>query len=213
MNGARVSEDGIGEDMAKSAAATAVQLFLGAPAKVVSDFVGGAIGDRVEVWRKSRPAWQKLNAFETSERANEILRNRGAKIDPEKIRPEQVEAILGVAKDISSKELKDIFAHLLAAAVDPGRQKYYRSDFPEIAAKLEPLDALVLKELNGNGVAGPLWLNKITDKHRLERDEVEVAGFNLEKLGLVQKAENIVSVAASAFPSARGRQFLMCISD
>lgn len=68
------SED-LGEDMAKAAASTAVQLFLGPVADVGKDLIGGTIGDRIAVWRRSKPEWQARNSMEVAERARRI---RGA---------------------------------------------------------------------------------------------------------------------------------------
>lgn len=202
-----------GEELGKEAVSTAVQLFLGPIAEVGRDVVGATIGDRIAAWRKSKPAWQERNRIETAERATAILQARGIEKLSETARPEQIDDILESAKDASIDEIREIFARLMASAVDPARQRFYRREFAGVAGQLEPVDTLVLNRMGNSANGGPGWTKKVADAANLPQDEVEVAGLNLERLGLLQKGPGAERLINSAFMSACGRQFLACIAD
>jgi hypothetical protein len=54
---------------------------------------------------------------------------------------------LSAAQDENRDELIDLWAALLATALDPKTQSQYRREFSDSAKQLEPLDATVLREL------------------------------------------------------------------
>src|SRR5665213_468110 len=75
----------------------------------------------------------------------EILRRRKAKLplpDPD---PSVVAPIFMAAASASSDELRDLWARLLAAAVDPSRSKGVRKRFGEALQQMDPVDARVFE--------------------------------------------------------------------
>jgi hypothetical protein len=144
------------------------------------------------------------------DRAREKLKNRGAKIQPP---PLAIMLPLLEAAQDDSKELRDIWASLLAAAADPARSHLMRKDFVDIAKRLEPIDALLLKTMADRNIWGPEWRAKMSDAMRLTQDDVEVCAVHLEEVGVLKKGPGAQFIEQSAIVSATGKQFLACIRD
>jgi hypothetical protein len=108
--------------------------------------------------------------------------------------------------------LQDLWARLLAAALDPSREKSFRLAFIEAAKKMDPLDAAVLKVAHEHN--GPFDGNarqKIVDAIRASRDEVDISGTNLLRLGLLM--EWPARDSFSLFVSPLGREFLRAVAN
>jgi Abortive infection alpha len=200
-----------GEDLAKEAVSTAVKQLLAPTAEVGRDLVMGLAGDRIALWRKSKPAYQARQVLETAERARQILVDRGVEEISENTRPEQVEEILEVAKDVSAKEIQELLARLLAAAMDPQKQEAYRGDFLDTVKQLEPLDVLVLQELSGpiEPSSAPRTLANLLKR---SDDEIILALKNLERLECAE-AQNNHRIQNNALITARGRMLLAILKD
>jgi hypothetical protein len=122
--------------------------------------------------------------------------------------------IMVAAAEESRDELQDIWARLLAAALDPTRQRKFRILFIEVAKKLDPVDAVVLRELGKKprirDVQESVQYRRDFPKLvNLTPDETSVSLSNLGSLRLVDNppADHQFDV------SALGREFLRAIED
>jgi hypothetical protein len=106
----------------------------------ISDVYGLVIGDTIKHARSNR-------LERMTEKANKRLRDRGVKEKAET--PEQIAIpLLEAAQGESREELVDLWARLLANAMDPDRISDIRSGYIDILKKLEPLDARILDYLS-----------------------------------------------------------------
>jgi hypothetical protein len=170
------------EELSKEAISTAIEVFSEPFVKPLRDILGGFIVDRIEVWRRGQPAWQKLNQRQTLLEAAEDSRGRGIREPSRDTKPEHIAEVFEAAAERSSPEIRTLFARLLRAAMDPNRARFYRSEFVEIVEKLEPLDAQLLSLCGDPSMWHDDWQNKVAQKLvRYERDEIELAGMNLER--------------------------------
>jgi len=205
-----------GEEFGKEVISASTQMLLAPFAKVLSDVVGGAIGDRIEVWRKTRPAWERLNQIDVLERAAEILKERH--VTPSEDTPrDQIEGILEAGKERDTPAIKEIFARLLAAALDPARRRNYRNNFPQLALRLEPLDALLLHALVDTEIAPDNWVGLVLERLQVPQDEVELAAMNLVELRMadipIGNRPHTRPVHTSLVLTTLGRMFLACVKD
>jgi hypothetical protein len=143
---------------------------------IPEDLLGIAVGD----WLREK---RKRNQARLAEKTKKILEARGISPEQETISPLLFIAICEAALDEDRPELQDIWAKLLATAVDAARAHQVRANFIEIVKQLEPLDALVLTRISPN-LAQPIR-NTIAQLLNRSPDEVEVALVNLARLNLV----------------------------
>jgi hypothetical protein len=106
--------------------------------------------------------------------------------------------------------LKQLWAKLLAAAMDPHRANLVRPSVIELLRRMDPLDAAVLRCANATG--GGLITNDTREKMASElgasRDETDVSIANLQKLELV-----VPTNPPNAIVSPLGREFLRAVAD
>jgi len=101
----------------------------------------GIIGDWV--YHKRVRRWAELQAD-----TKRILDQRGVKEPYEEVSPSIALPLLEAAIDETRENLKEIWAKLLAAAMDPSRSGGVRLSFIATVKQFDPLDALVLKTLS-----------------------------------------------------------------
>jgi hypothetical protein len=148
------------------------------------DLIGLLIGDRVKAKRIEKIAmlWH---------RTRERLRDRGI-ADPEPPSLKYAIPILQAAADEDSDELQDLWSRLLAAAMDPKRRDAMRHSFIQAVKQMDPIDALVLKE-----VPDPLahsWTEQVRDaiarKLGCSNEEVIVSFQHLGELDCIYFQNN-----------------------
>jgi hypothetical protein len=100
------------------------------------DVVGLVIGDPLHFVRTAI-------ASKYDERITRLHRNRN--VTPEPVSPSLAIPLLRAAYDESRPELQELWAQLIAAAMDPQRANRVRRSFIDTIQSLDPLDALVLK--------------------------------------------------------------------
>lgn len=105
---------------------------------VPEDLVGLLGGD----WIRYRRAEQMVRL---TQRAQALLADRS--VDPEPVSLALAIPLLEAAADESRPELAELWARLLAAAMDPDRSKRVRQTFVETIKAFDPVDALVLRHI------------------------------------------------------------------
>jgi len=179
--------------------------------KVLDNVIGLAGGDWLEHKRRMAKDRREKNTADTAERAKSLLEQRGVTPDPETA-TEHVEQILDAAADESDAEIRDLFARLLAAAMDPKRRTRFRRDYIQIVRQLEPLDALVFKNLAKTEQMAPTRLEFIAKAIDRHRDEIAVAFDKLDSLGLIAMRKEVPD-PGRPFLSPMGRELTTLLDD
>jgi len=153
------------------AAADAGKYAAGVLGDLPHDLVG-IMGDWVKQQRARR--WAGLQAD-----SEQILRERGVE-NRSDASPSIAIPLIAAAINEDRDGLKELWAKLLAAALDPARAGYFRLAFIEAAKKMEQLDAKVLREATSHGGAISEHTRKqISAALRVSGDEVDVSIQNL----------------------------------
>jgi hypothetical protein len=162
----------------------------------------GIMGDWVKQKRARR--WAELSAD-----TDKTLRDRGIE-NREDVSPSVAIPLIAAAINEDRDVLKQLWAKLLAAAMDPHRANLVRSSMIEVLRRMDPLDAAVLRCANATG--GGLITNetriKIASELGASRDETDVSIANLQKLELV-----VPTNPPNAIVSPLGREFLRAVAD
>ncbi len=136
----------------------------------------GIMGDWVKHKRARR--WAELSAD-----TEKILRDRGVdnRVD---VSPSIAIPLIAAAINEDRDGLKQLWAKLLAAAMDPTRAAQVRLSLIDALKRMEPLDALVLDAVNKNpsGNWTPSGRDALKAALNVSQDEVLVSFDNLTKL-------------------------------
>jgi hypothetical protein len=200
------------DELEKATIEAAANALLAPGAKVIGDIIGVLGGDALAGYRERKRARRQAATAVTVDEARRLLEKRGINPDPD-TPPEWLEDIAEATQDNSIPELRDLFARLAAAAVDKSRQASYRREFVGIVKGLEPIDTLLLKAMSSNDIYGGNWSNKAAEKIERTQDEVIASAVNLERLGLLQRSDNVQHIGGGAHMSALGREFMRCVND
>jgi hypothetical protein len=92
--------------------------------------------------------------------------------------------ILAAAADENREELQDLWERLLAAAMDPNRQRFVRQSLISTVSQMDPYDVLVFREVYGNPSANwaPNGRDFMKAKLQSSQEEVLVSFDNLARL-------------------------------
>ena len=175
------------------------------------DLVGWAIGDRVAAAR-----WEQAHRLHHD--AQERLRTRGVK-ETVKLSPALAAPLLDAATDENREELADLWARLLANALDPARTRRVRLRFIEVIKKMDPLDARVFQQfVDFPGGMQPTARDFIASHLEAAPDEVAVSFNNLSDFELVAATPGTVVGAQAGFELSNvhltpiGRQFAQAVA-
>lgn len=128
--------------------AKAVREYLGIILKNPLNEFGLLVHDEVRYWRFK-------NQVRIVERARQFLDGKG--IDASKIAdsvlPEAIVPLIEAAGDTSDPNLSELFAGLLASAINPATAEMTHRSFASILSQLSPLDAVIVRNLY-TGIAG-----------------------------------------------------------
>jgi hypothetical protein len=113
---------------------------------VPEDAIGLVLGDPLHFVRTAI-------AGQYDKMLSRILRDRN--VSPQPVSPSVAIPLIRAAYDESRPELQELWACLIAAAMDPARATSVRKSFIEALQQFDPLDALVLKELYSLGTNKP----------------------------------------------------------
>jgi hypothetical protein len=142
------------------------------------DAVGLVIGDPLRFVRTAI-------ALKYDERITRLHRDRG--VTPEPVSPSIAIPLLRAAYDESRPELQELWAQLIAAAMDPKRRNRVRRSFIDTVQRMDPLDTLVLKILVGlsPGTLKPNVRDYLVSTLSISGQEIEVSALNLADLRCV----------------------------
>lgn len=120
--------------------------------------------------------------------------------------------ILRGAADENREELQNLWARLMAAALDPLKSSRVRQGFAEVISKMDPADALVLsfmkdKRLNEYHYDGGQQHKEYAFDLKITPDEFEASIWTLQKLELIALKGNFHTLTAFA------RELLRVVSD
>ncbi len=166
---------------------------------VPEDIVGYLGGDWLRVRRAE-------NIAEMMQRAKGRLEARGvAETTPASLTIAL--PVLRGAADESRPVIQDLWARLLAAAMDPSRENRVRQRFSEAIERMDPPDALVLASLpdRRGGVTGT-DRNAVAQQLGISRDELEISLKNLIRLELLSEMGG-----GGAATTPLGREFLFAV--
>jgi hypothetical protein len=125
-------------------------------ARPIGSFYALIIGDQVDAWRE-----RNLDAL--TRRTQEILRQRNlAEVAP--VAEQIAIPILEAAQGDPRPEMQELWATLLANAMDPSRRDDVREQFIIALKQFHPIDAVVLKCISDNWPAGHVLFPTIQAK-------------------------------------------------
>jgi hypothetical protein len=182
---------------------------------VPEDLVGLTFGDALHIKR-----WE--NYERAARKAEERLRDRGVTDTNEVPLSLGLPLIAGAAEE-NREELVDLWARLLAAAMDPSRSAHVSGRFIAILKAMDPVDARVLWLLS----EGPLQANSDDPAGSTQvgsavalgvnRDHIQMAFENLRDLKLVRPRTTHVLDPQADIPNvaltSAGREFLAAVRD
>ena len=126
-------------------------------------------------------AKREQNRDRLKKRKEEILTERNV-TERVSVSPAIGVPLLLAAQDESRDELREIWAHLLAAVEDPTREKNVRIEFIDTVKRMNPIDALVLRALLEPDEKRPNVQAFIATKLGLPEIQVSVSRSNLIRL-------------------------------
>jgi Abortive infection alpha len=127
-----------------------------------------------------------------------ILEQRKVQEPYEDISPSVAIPLIEAALDEDREGLKDIWAKLLASAMDPKRKDYVRRDLMEAVKALEPLDALAFDSFTNNPLSKGQHLRQtLAERLGVDMDDISVAVSALTKVGLIGSADQNTFFTAS----------------
>jgi len=175
------------------------------------ELVGLLAGDRVKVARARQLAILWANA-------KKHLHDRGI-AEPEPPSLKLAIPILEAAADENNQELQDLWASLLAAAMDPKRRDWVRQSFIQIVKQMDPFDVPVLKIIANNplGYWSPsgcdaLVTNLQQDSSQNLRNDVLVSFEALAKLGCISFSD-ATGPRINPYPTPFGTLLMRAISS
>jgi hypothetical protein len=126
-------------------------------------------------------AYREQEAFRLFGRTSSILQDRGVD-KPIEPAPKLLLPILEAATEEGSPEVRDLWAKLLAAAMDPTRKNQVRYSFIETLKQFDPLDVILLKaRYERQGDLSPNPREFMVNHLQKSVDEIQVSMVNLER--------------------------------
>jgi hypothetical protein len=145
---------------------------------VPEDTVGFVLGDPLHAIRTLTAGWYDI-------KVQEILEKRKVKQTQQVSLSVAIPLVRG-AYDETREGLRDLWAQLIAAAMDPDRAALVRISFIETLRHFDPLDALVLKTANEKGTTpGQEAAQYVARTLNQPINEVIISAENLARLNCV----------------------------
>jgi hypothetical protein len=165
----------------------------------IADAVGITIGDPLRFVRTLSIDWY-------ARRVDEILQKR----DRRKLTgapPRLAIEILDAAQDETRDELRELWARLIANAIDEATRKTVRIEFVAVLKQLNPIDALILQRLST--IQNFIYPNQFAQAQHLDDNDVFTSFLYLHDLKCLQQS---TTNAAQYMLSPRGIALLKAIS-
>jgi Abortive infection alpha len=177
---------------------------------IPKDLAGLIFGDKLKVQRVE-------NLFRIWEKAKERLSEQGIEV-PGPVNRKLALPILAAAADENSDELQDLWARLLAAAMNPDQSKQGRLGFIDALKTLDPLDARVLKRFRNYGTLKIEGRDEIAEGLGVSPDQVDLSLQNLFKANFLGPRNPNLNLSAFQIPTDMvltpfGREFLRVVLD
>jgi hypothetical protein len=177
------------------------------------NYVGGVLGDLPHnlvgimgdwVAHKRARRWHELKID-----TDKILRERG--VEKSDASPSVAIPLIASAIDDDREVLKDAWAKLLAAAMDPARTNRVRISLIEALKNMDPLDARVLPSIRSGREA----LETLATMFGVSNDEISVSITHLIDLNLARMGGPLGPRATSSVPTTTplGNLLLRAIED
>ncbi len=135
------------------------------------------------------------NLDKTSRKTEELLRERGVE-DPEPIGPKALLPALEAASEEIDETLQDMWATLLANAMDPDRDVSLQRIFIDALKQFEPIDARILSAYLEVGAGNAHSPNNLAPKVDLRVTEVIISADRLVSIGCLNNLTRDRSAAA-----------------
>jgi len=169
---------------------------------VPEDAIGLVIGDPLHAVRTLTAGWY-------DSKVTEILERREAKVQPVSL--SVALPLIRGAYDESREGLRDMWAALIAAAMDPDRAGRVRLSFIETLKQFDPLDAITLRELHlVDNAPNRKAVGLIKDRLSVSEDDAIVSIQNLKRLECLWSGSGSV---ADVQLTPYGRSLLRAASD
>jgi hypothetical protein len=165
----------------------------------------GIMGDWVKHVRARR--WAELEA-----ETEKILRERGVK-NRERVSPSVAIPLITAALDEDRDILKQLWAKLLASAMDPARTDQVRPSLIALLKQMDPLDARVLLQMAAPGPRPPPsadFADFLSECLSVSRDEAYFSLEHLFELGCLDQPPNSTPQPR---PSAKARLLMRAVGD
>lgn len=185
------------------------------PLKKVADKYGGQVLRRVgpiidkelNIFQQRQVIRELENLRQLQEKFEQIKAARG--LPDEEPSPSIAEPLIEAAASEERSELLDLWAKLLAAAIDPQRKNAVRRQIIDAAKQLEPFDVGLLEAVHGHAFDANTNA-KLREKFRVSPEDVEVSIAHLRALQLMAAPDG---GANSPRLSAMGRILMRAVSD
>jgi hypothetical protein len=140
------------------------------------DLVGLLAGDRVKAWRAKRIVdyWADVKKH---------MKDRGL-LNPEPLSLKLAIPILESVADENREELRDLWARLTAAAMDPNRRDLVRQSLVAMVRQMDPTDVIVFRSI-AETRQGAFLIDQVRSKLKISQDEITVSLDNLIALNCV----------------------------
>jgi hypothetical protein len=179
------------------------------------DRVLGRIPDNLAGFVDDWLAEDRIRAADRLRADTEEIRRRRGTNKTADVSPSVAIPLIKAAIDEDRDGLKELWARLLAAAMDPDRTHLVRLSLIELLKQLEPLDAQILQDMAGaNPTPFVLGSGDLSDalakKFQVSRDEAFVSLEHLYELGCLMHSPNRLPRPSA---SAKARVFVGVVSD
>jgi hypothetical protein len=152
---------------------------------VPEDTVGFVLGDPLHAIRTLAAGWYDI-------KVREILEKRKVKQTQQVSLSVAIPLVRG-AYDESREGLRELWAQLIASAMDPDRAPLVRISFIETLRQFDPLDALVLKTVYEKvATSRPDAAQYVAEALNQPVDEVIISAENLTRLRCVEAPTNLI---------------------
>lgn len=149
-----------------------------------------------------------LNKEYAIDETKKLLERKLENVDPDKIvEPEAyvaVPAIQAISYSMNSEELRNLYANLLAKAMNSDTKDMVHPSFVEIIKQISPIDSLVFKtimERGGNPLISLIYENEEKDNLTINMNITDINIASIESINI--SIDNLIKQSLITIPSGR----------